>query len=100
MNPEMPILSLKMELFISTQMINAAFYLNSIKILQNPPEMARDVTQRTPYVHPTYTVGIVTEPPGRSRRRPRPNVLFFSGEEKVLALFFRPIGATVDLEKC
>ena len=82
--------------------------------------MDREVTGGYPNVHPTFTGGSPEVHPRSSvgshqgalagpRWRPSrptldggspPNVFFFFGGGEVLALFFRPIGATVDLEKC
>ena len=98
-------------------LLSLPFICESSKISENRAEMARDITEGWPNVDPTLTQrwpkvdrrSGVGSPQGalealrwrlgRPSRSSPPNV-FFSGEEKCVHFFFRPIGATVDLEKC
>ena len=87
--------------------------LNSSKIRENRPEIGTEITAGWPQVDPRLTQRwpkvdrTLTQGWPKVDRRPARAPLmvalhqmyFFFGRRKVLALFFRPIGATVDLEK-
>ena len=78
------------------------------EVTEGYPKVTPTLPERYPKVHRRSSVGshqgALAGPRGRPSRPTLdggspPNVSFF-GRGKVLALFFRPIGATVDLEKC
>ena len=88
------------------------FIKNSASISKNRPEMIRETPVRRPKVDPRYTSSQAYVAPKGAISDGQGDLLatfvaallqmffFFAGEEKCLHLFFRPIGATVDLEKC